>query len=151
MPSEPYAFAEWRLRRVGIDYHVEVEAHFYSVPYRFARREVEVRLTARDEEHTVLELEHVAAVPPEMWDRFGPGGVGVGWDLAVLGLGLHLAGGSIDSDKVQEWLFSDEVRAFMTRSSQAWGRAYASSGAPADVVAATVTATTDFYVPPRPE
>jgi len=39
LPSEPYAFAEWRLRRVGIDYHVEVEAHFYSVPYRFARRE----------------------------------------------------------------------------------------------------------------
>jgi transposase len=46
-PSEPYAYAEWRLRRVGIDYHVEVEAHFYSVPYRFARREVEVRLTPR--------------------------------------------------------------------------------------------------------
>src|SRR4029077_21218839 len=45
LPSAPYAFAEWRLRRVGIDYHVEVEAHFYSVPYRFARREVEVRLT----------------------------------------------------------------------------------------------------------
>jgi len=47
LPSEPYAFAEWRLRRVGIDYHVEVEAHFYSVPFRFARREVEVRLTPR--------------------------------------------------------------------------------------------------------
>jgi transposase len=47
LPSEPYVFAEWRLRRVGIDYHVEVEAHFYSVPYRFARREVEVRLTPR--------------------------------------------------------------------------------------------------------
>jgi len=49
LPSEPYAYAEWRLRRVGIDYHVEVEAHFYSVPYRFARSEVEVRLTP----HTV--------------------------------------------------------------------------------------------------
>jgi hypothetical protein len=41
LPGEPYCFAEWRLRRV------EVEAHFYSVPYRFARREVEVRLTPR--------------------------------------------------------------------------------------------------------
>jgi transposase len=47
LPSEPYAFAEWRIRRVGIDYHVEVEHHFYSVPYRFARSEVEVRLTSR--------------------------------------------------------------------------------------------------------
>ncbi len=44
---EPYVFAEWRLRRVGIDYHVDVEGHFYSVPYRFARAEVEVRLTSR--------------------------------------------------------------------------------------------------------
>jgi transposase len=40
-------FAEWRLRRVGIDYHVEAEHHFYSVPHSFARCEVEVRLTAR--------------------------------------------------------------------------------------------------------
>jgi transposase len=47
LPSEPYVFAEWRVRRVGIDYHVEVERHFYSVPYRFARAEVEVRLTGR--------------------------------------------------------------------------------------------------------
>jgi transposase len=47
LPSEPYVFAEWRVRRVGIDYHVEVEGHFYSVPYRFARAEVEARLTAR--------------------------------------------------------------------------------------------------------
>ncbi len=47
LPVEPYVFAEWRIRRVGIDYHVEVEHHFYSVPYRFARREVEVRLTGR--------------------------------------------------------------------------------------------------------
>src|SRR6516225_4796882 len=27
---------QWRLRRVGVDYHVELEGHFYSVPYRFA-------------------------------------------------------------------------------------------------------------------
>jgi transposase len=47
LPAEPYEYAEWRLRRVGVDYHVEGEAHFYSVPYRFARREVEVRLTPR--------------------------------------------------------------------------------------------------------
>ena len=45
LPTEPYVFAEWRVRRVGIDYHVEVEGHYYSVPYRFARSEVEVRLT----------------------------------------------------------------------------------------------------------
>jgi transposase len=47
LPIEPYVFAQWRVCRVGIDYHVEVEKHFYSVPHRFARAEVEVRLTSR--------------------------------------------------------------------------------------------------------
>lgn len=47
LPIEPYVFAEWRARRVGIDYHVDVDRHFYSVPHRFARERVEVRLTAR--------------------------------------------------------------------------------------------------------
>ena len=47
LPVAPYVFAEWRIRRVGIDYHVEVGHHFYSVPYRFARSEVEARLTSR--------------------------------------------------------------------------------------------------------
>jgi transposase len=47
LPAEPYALAEWRIRRVGIDYHVEVENHFYSVPHRYARAEVDARLTAR--------------------------------------------------------------------------------------------------------
>ena len=47
LPAEPYALAEWRIRRVGIDYHVEIENHFYSVPHRFARAEVEARFTAR--------------------------------------------------------------------------------------------------------
>jgi len=47
LPAEPYAFAEWRVRKVGLDYHVDVEGHFYSVPYRHARASVEVRLTPR--------------------------------------------------------------------------------------------------------
>ena len=32
LPAEPYEFSEWRTCRVGIDYHVEVAAHYYSVP-----------------------------------------------------------------------------------------------------------------------
>jgi transposase len=47
LPAERYVFAEWRARRVGVDYHVDVDGHFYSVPYRFARQQIEVRLTAR--------------------------------------------------------------------------------------------------------
>jgi len=60
LPAEPYVFAQWFLRRVGIDYHVEVGDHYYSVPYRFARLEVEVRLTARTVE-VFLKGERIAA------------------------------------------------------------------------------------------
>ncbi len=60
LPTEPYEFSEWRTCRVGIDYHVEVVAHYYSVPYRFARAEVDVRLTAKTVE-ILLKGERIAA------------------------------------------------------------------------------------------
>ncbi|MCC4295895.1 IS21 family transposase [Brevundimonas aurantiaca] len=50
LPTTPYQLAEWRVRRVGLDYHVEVEKHFYSVPYRHARETVEARMTSRSVE-----------------------------------------------------------------------------------------------------
>ena len=49
LPEMRYVFAEWSRCRVGIDYHVEIAAHYYSVPYRFARQEVDARVTV----HTV--------------------------------------------------------------------------------------------------
>ena len=45
MPPEPYAYAEWRRCRAGLDYHVEVHGHFYSVPYRLMREVIEARIT----------------------------------------------------------------------------------------------------------
>ena len=32
LPSEPYEYSEWRVRRVGVDYHVDIDAHYYSCP-----------------------------------------------------------------------------------------------------------------------
>jgi transposase len=46
LPSVPYAYAEWKKARVHIDYHVEVDRHYYSVPHSLLRQQVEVRLTA---------------------------------------------------------------------------------------------------------
>jgi transposase len=60
LPAEPYEFSEWRTCRVGIDYHIEVAAHYYSVPHRFARAEVDARLTARTVE-IFLKGERIAA------------------------------------------------------------------------------------------
>ncbi len=53
LPATRYVFAEWKRARVNIDYHVQVEDHYYSVPYPLVRQAVEVRLTA-----TTVEILH---------------------------------------------------------------------------------------------
>ena len=47
LPTESYEFAEWKERRIGIDYHVEIDRHYYSVPHQLIRQEVSARITAR--------------------------------------------------------------------------------------------------------
>ena len=51
LPEKPYEFAQWGLARVNIDCHIEVDGHYYSVPYRWLREQVDTRLT-----ETVLEV-----------------------------------------------------------------------------------------------
>jgi len=47
LPEQDYEYAEWRLARVGIDYHVEVAGFFYSVPHTLIREQVDTRATVR--------------------------------------------------------------------------------------------------------
>jgi len=47
LPAEPYVFAEWKQCRVGLDYHVEIDKHYYSVPHQLLREKVWARITAR--------------------------------------------------------------------------------------------------------
>jgi len=46
LPEQRYEFALWKKARVHIDYHVEVERHYYSVPFRLVKQQVDVRITA---------------------------------------------------------------------------------------------------------
>ena len=62
LPSQPYDFAEWKKARVHIDYHVEIDGHYYSVPHTLIRRQLDVRLTATTVE-CFLNGERVAAHP----------------------------------------------------------------------------------------
>ena len=107
--------------------------------------EVEVRLASAGDGTTTLELEHIAIVPDQRWGEYGPGAVGVGWDGGLLGLTLHLRGGSIDDPMA--WQLSAEGREFSTRSSAAWGLANAAAGATSEAVANAVANTTAFYAP----
>jgi uncharacterized protein YndB with AHSA1/START domain len=114
--------------------------------------EVEVQLTSLGERRTRLRMEHAAVSPPEMWDQFGPGAVGVGWDQGLLGLSLYLATGATVEDPVA-WQLSPEGIDYATRSSRAWGAANLASGADPEVVERNIEATTAFYttVPEAPE
>ncbi|MBB5872941.1 uncharacterized protein YndB with AHSA1/START domain [Allocatelliglobosispora scoriae] len=170
--TTPERIARWFLPvtgdlRLGGRYQIEGNAggeivrceppHLLTVTWIFGDthaegdvNEVEVRLSATDDGRTLLELEHAATVDPGMWSMFGPGAVGVGWDLTLLGLDLFLGGGAIDDAKKPEWIATPEARDFMARSSAAWGAAFAASGADPDQVAAAVEATTKFYAPDAP-
>jgi transposase len=46
LPATRYEFGKWQTARVNIDYHIEVERHYYSVPYALVHQKVDARLTA---------------------------------------------------------------------------------------------------------
>lgn len=114
---------------------------------------VTVTLEAEAEDRSRLTLEHVAHVPDEFWDQYGPGAVGVGWDLSLLGLALHLAiGGPVDRREVEAWTTSEEAKRFMRASSEAWGEAVVRDGADPDWARGAVARTSGFYTgDPPPE
>jgi len=45
LPPQPYVLSQWKKAKVNIDYHIEVDGHYYSVPYKYAHQAVETRLT----------------------------------------------------------------------------------------------------------
>lgn len=92
---------------------------------------IELRLSAEAADRTRLELEHIMLVDDGgHWEQFGPGATGVGWDLGLMGLAIHLASGrSVDENAAQAWSASDEGRRFMTLSSERWCEAGIAAGA----------------------
>lgn len=117
---------------------------------------IEVRLAAEPTGGTRFELEHVAHVSEELWAQYGPGATGVGWELGLMGLGLHLAGGGValDPAAVEAWSLSDEGRDFITRSSAGWRDASVAAGTDPARAQAAAERTTAFYTgapEPSPE
>ena len=46
LPPRPYEYAEWKKVRVNVDYHVEVDRHYYSAPYQLITQQLDARITA---------------------------------------------------------------------------------------------------------
>ncbi|MDQ3701716.1 MAG: SRPBCC family protein [Chloroflexota bacterium] len=126
-------------------YLIKVTWVFGENPTAADVTEVEVRLSPGASGETVLELDHAAVVDLNQWTEYGPGATGVGWDLTLLGLALHLRGESIQDP--DEWGKSPEARQFIAHSSDAWGAALQATGATGAEVAKAVENTTRFYAP----
>ena len=47
LPPDRYQYAIWKQAKVNIDYHFVFEGHYYSVPYKYIGKQVEIRATTR--------------------------------------------------------------------------------------------------------
>ena len=123
-------------RRLGVTWEMQGEASW-----------VTVTLSPAAEGWTTLTLEHVAIVPEEFWSQYGPGAVGVGWELGLLGLALYLGAkdAPFDKEAVQAWTMSPSGLDFARGAAKAWGEAAIVGGDEAEAARAAAARTAVFY------
>ncbi|NUL49063.1 polyketide cyclase [Cellulosimicrobium funkei] len=110
---------------------------------------VTVRLAAEGDSTRFI-LEHVsrtADLPDGMWDTYGPGATGVGWDGGLLGLSLHLGAveGSLSPQEAEAWAVTDEGKLFYRGAADGWAAAHVAAGEDPTVAARAADATYGFY------
>ncbi len=101
---------------------------------------VDVRLAPDGESATVLRLEHSAPVPEEKWREFGPGAVGIGWEMMLMGLAEHLVDPTFTAEEAMAMMALPEGQAwigeFMVGANSAWEQESVAFGTDPDVAAA---------------
>lgn len=77
-----------------------------------------------------MTLEHTAILE-DHWDKFGPGAVGIGWDMGLMGLTRHLeTGAAAEHQAFMAWMASANGRDFIRGSGEGWRAAHVASGEP---------------------
>jgi len=125
-----------------------------ALTWEFAGATSWVNVTLSPEaDGTRLELEHIAHISPH-WDQYGPGAVGIGWDLSFMGLARYLADPGFDMppEAAAEWYATDEYRDLVRATGDDWGRAAIAAGEDHQHALAAAEATRKFYMgEPAPE
>jgi hypothetical protein len=126
------------------------EPESFAVTWEFGEMVswLEVTLTP-DGEGTSLELVHEAHVDPYLWGQFGPGAVGVGWDLGLVGLGLHIeTGASVDPGVAAAFPLSPDGVEFVRRAAAGWAAASVEDGDEAGPAHEAAARTVAMYTTP---
>lgn len=110
---------------------------------------VEARMAAEGNERSRLTLTHFAPVN-DHWKKYGPGAVGVGWELGLAGLARHLSDPTAELIDQEAFAASPEGKAFMSRSSNAWGEASIDAGEDAEQAHAAARETAGAYTGDAP-
>jgi uncharacterized protein YndB with AHSA1/START domain len=100
---------------------------------------------------TTLQLSHEAPIDdPSFWNQYGPGATGVGWDLGLIGLGLHLdRDAPMDPDFNAEWSTTPEGIEFVRHSATGWAEAAVADGEEPGPAHEAAERTIAFYtIPP---
>ena len=105
---------------------------------------VEARLRSEGTGRSRLAITHTAPVS-EHWRKFGPGAVGVGWEMGLLGMELHLARPNEPKLDTATFHTTRDGRALLVGSSAAWGRAAEAAGTDPEVARAAAQCTAAFY------
>ena len=96
-----------------------------------------------------LELEHIAHVDNDHWKQFGPGAVGVGWDMGFMGLAMHLhdPATAMKPEDAPAWFATEEYKETVRVTAADWGRAHVDADPThADAARASAEQTRKFYV-----
>lgn len=105
---------------------------------------VEARVSTDEDGRARLTLAHTAHLS-EQWDEYGPGATGVGWEMGLLGLALHIDHPDEPRPDASTFHTTPDGRALIVGSSEAWGETAIESGTDPQTARAAARSTTAFY------
>lgn len=98
-----------------------------------------------------LTLEHRSDAGDATWAEYGPGATGIGWDLSLLGLVLHLAAGEAGDPADAGWAGEEDGLQFLHLSGEAWHDADVAAGTDAGEARLRADRTIGAYTAPQDE
>jgi len=111
---------------------------------------LEVRVSAHGAGRARLTLTHTQHLS-DHWDQYGAGAVGVGWEMGLLGLAIHIADPAEPMPDEVAFATSPGGKAFITGSSEGWEQAAVAFGTDPGAARSRAEHTTAFYTGESPE